>query len=100
MPLVLVGEVVSGGLLAQDITTLSVEAEATHLPTEIQIAIGDLEIGQHLSAGDLVLPEGTTLVTDPEALVIAINEAPTAEQLEGETAEAATVEAEPEAEAE
>lgn len=98
VPLVLVGDVVSGGLLAQDLTTVSVEAEATHLPTEIQVSIDGLEVGKHLSAGDLILPEGTTLVTDPEALVIAINEAPTAEQLEGDTTETAGVEAEPEAE--
>ena len=44
--------------------------------------------GQNITAGELVLPRGATLVTDPEALVIGFLGAPTAEALEAELAEA------------
>jgi large subunit ribosomal protein L25 len=90
VPVIIVGEVVSGGLLNQEHTTLSVEAEATHLPTGFEVSIDGLEIGGHVKAGDITLPSGSSLVTDPEALVLAVVEAPTAEQLEAEVAEAAS----------
>lgn len=88
VPLVLVGEIAPGGLLAQDATTVTVEAEATHLPTEIEISIEGMEVGSSVSAKDLTLGAGTTLVTDPETLLVAVGAAPTAEDLEAETAEA------------
>ena len=37
VPLSIVGDVVPGGLLQQENTSVSVEAEATHLPTEIEV---------------------------------------------------------------
>ncbi|MGI8667448.1 MAG: 50S ribosomal protein L25/general stress protein Ctc [Jatrophihabitans sp.] len=87
--LTLVGEIAPGGLLAQEHTTVTVEAEATHLPTEIEISIEDMQVGTTVTAGDLELAAGSTLVTDPETLLIAVNSAPTAEELEADTAEAA-----------
>src|ERR1700712_2748326 len=56
VPLKVVGEVTRGGLLAVENNTVSVEAEATHLPTEIEIDIAELEIGAQIKASDLVLP--------------------------------------------
>ena len=44
--------------------------------------------GENITAGDLALPAGATLITDPEALVIGFLGAPTAEALEAELAEA------------
>lgn len=88
VPLVLIGEIAPGGLLAQDATSVTVEAEATHLPTEIEISIEGMEVGSSVSAKDLTLAAGTTLVTDPETLLVAVGAAPTAEDLEAETAEA------------
>jgi large subunit ribosomal protein L25 len=87
--LVLVGTIAPGGLLAQEHTTVTVEAEATHLPTEIEISIEDMQVGSHVNAGDLKLASGSTLITDPDTLLIAVGAAPTAEDLEAETAEAA-----------
>ena len=84
VPLAISGEVVAGGLLAQEHTSVSVSAEATHLPTEIAVSIDGLEIGSHVTAGDLVLPQGTTLTGDPEQILLVIQEAPTAAALEGE----------------
>jgi large subunit ribosomal protein L25 len=89
VPIVIKGEVVPGGMLNQERTSISIEAEATHLPSELDVDIADREIGTHITAGDISLPSGVTLVTEPDHLVVAVVEAPTAEQLEAEVAEAA-----------
>ena len=86
VPLTIVGEIIRGGLLAQENMTVSIEAEATHLPSEIEVSIEGLEIGSHITAGDLTLPEGSVLAGEPEQVMLLIQEAPTAEQLEAETA--------------
>jgi large subunit ribosomal protein L25 len=89
VPVHVVGEIVAGGLLNQENTTIRVEAEATNLPTGFEVSIEGLEIGGHITAGDVALPAGSTLVTDPEAVVLIVAEAPTAEEIEAEVAEAA-----------
>ncbi len=102
LPLLLVGNPAPGGLVAQELNSVSVEAEATNLPAELEVSIEGLEIGSQITAADLVMPEGTTLVTDAEALVIHVAAAPTAEDIEADIAEAADelgiVEDEPESE--
>jgi large subunit ribosomal protein L25 len=89
VPLAVTGEVVSGGLLNVEHNMVSVEAEATHLPTEIEVSVAGLEVGTQITAADLTLPAGCTLVTDAETLLLSIGTAPTAEDMEGETAESA-----------
>jgi large subunit ribosomal protein L25 len=86
LPLVVTVDVAPGGMLGQEYTSVEVEAEATHLPSELQISVQGLEIGAHITAGDLSLPAGTTLVTDAETLLLNVTAAPTAEQVEAETA--------------
>jgi large subunit ribosomal protein L25 len=88
VPITVTGDVVPGGMVNQERTVLSVEAEATHLPSELVLDIAGREIGTHISAGDVALPSGSTLVTEADHLVLAIIEAPTAEELEAEVAEA------------
>jgi large subunit ribosomal protein L25 len=88
VPLVVEGEVVSEGLLVTEHQTLSVEAEATHIPESIELDVEGLEIGAQVLAKDLKLPQGTTLQLDEEALVVHVVAAPTAEELEEELAEA------------
>jgi large subunit ribosomal protein L25 len=89
VPIVVTGDVVPGGMVNQERTVISVEAEATHLPNEFELSIADREIGTQLTAGDVPLPAGATLATEADQLVLAIMEAPTAEDLEAEVAEAA-----------
>jgi large subunit ribosomal protein L25 len=98
VPLIIVGEVAAGGLLAQESNSVSVEAEATHLPSDIEVSVEGLAIGSHVTAGDLTLPSGATLVTAPEQVLVVIQEAPTAAELEAEVEGEAEAEA-PEAEA-
>jgi large subunit ribosomal protein L25 len=87
LPITLVGEARPGGLVNQDLNSLTVEAEATNIPDGVDINIGDIEVGGHVSAGDVQLPSGATLVTEPDALVVAVVSAPSAEAVEAELAE-------------
>jgi large subunit ribosomal protein L25 len=91
LPIIITGEPAPGGLVNQDLNTLTVEAEATHIPDSVEVSIEGFEVGSHVAASDVTLPAGTTLVTDPETLVVGVVAAPTAE------ADLATGEAAPEA---
>jgi large subunit ribosomal protein L25 len=84
IPVQVTGEVFSGGLLDQQLVQVSVEAEATNIPAGIEVDVDDMEVGTAVHAGDLKLPAGSSLVTDPETLVLHVIPAPTAEQLEVE----------------
>jgi len=65
----------------QDANTLSLEAEATHIPERIIVDVTDAEDGTRIHAGDVKLPEGSTLISDPELLVLSVTtpSAPTAD---------------------
>jgi large subunit ribosomal protein L25 len=97
VPLTIVGSLVPGGMLAQEHTSVSVEAEATHLPTQIEISIDGLGFGTQVTAADLQLPAGSSLVTDPDQVLLIVNEAPTEAELaaEDEAEAAAAAEAAP-----
>ena len=88
LPIVLVGESAPGTLLTQDITSVSIEADALSIPEQVEFTISGLEAGTQIHASDLVLPEGVTLVTDPEALVVAVNAAQAADTPDDEATEA------------
>ncbi|GGT98496.1 50S ribosomal protein L25/general stress protein Ctc [Streptomyces violascens] len=67
------GNLAPGSFLVENVlNTLSVEAEATHIPTSVSVSIEGLEAGAAIHAKDIKLPAGTTLATDPEAVVIQI----------------------------
>ncbi|MET9932370.1 50S ribosomal protein L25/general stress protein Ctc, partial [Streptomyces sp. NPDC006324] len=67
------GELAAGGnLLEHVLNTLSVEAEATHLPESFSVSVEGLEAGASVLAKDVELPKGTTLVTDADAVVLQV----------------------------
>ncbi|MFJ3586380.1 50S ribosomal protein L25/general stress protein Ctc [Streptomyces sp. NPDC090127] len=91
------GDLAPGTFLVENVlNTLSVEAEATHIPESVTVSIEGLEAGASILAKDIALPKGTTLVTDADAVAIQIlaaqAEEPSAEA-EGETAAAEGAEA-------
>lgn len=106
LPVNLVGDVVAGGVVQQELVQVSVEAEATKIPEAVDLSIEGLEVGTQVLAGDLKLPSGVTLQVDGEALVLQIADATvsageTETEAEAEAAEAAAAEAEaPEGEGE
>lgn len=93
IPIRVSGEVFSGGLLDQQLVQLAVEAEATHLPDGVDVDVEGMEVGTAVHARDITLPSGTTLATDPEALVLHVVAAPTANLGETEAAGTAAGEA-------
>ncbi|MYT23443.1 50S ribosomal protein L25/general stress protein Ctc [Streptomyces sp. SID7760] len=86
VPVVTEGELAPGAnMLETLLAAVSVEAEATHIPTEITVSIAGLEAGATVHASDLVLPAGTTLAVDGETAVLQVV-APQAEEPAAETA--------------
>jgi large subunit ribosomal protein L25 len=88
IPIHLTGEAVPDTLVNLEQTTVSVETEATHIPTGVDVSIEGLKVGDQIHASDVKLPEGTTLVTEGANLIVNVVAATTAEELEAELAEA------------
>lgn len=88
IPIHVVGDAAPETLVTTEVNALSVEAEATHIPGPVEVSVDGLVVGAQIHAKDVPLPSGVTLVSDPEALVVNVTAAPTAEQLEAELAEA------------
>jgi large subunit ribosomal protein L25 len=97
IPVNVTGEIVSGNLLDQQLVTIALEAEATHIPTGVEVSVEGLDAGAQIFAKDLKLPAGTTLIADEDALVLQVTAQISAEAMEaslGETpAEAPATEA-------
>jgi large subunit ribosomal protein L25 len=88
VPVQVTGDAAPETLVVTEHATVQVEAEATNIPERIEVSVEGASVGTQIHASDLVLPEGTTLLTDPESLVVNVTQAQTAEQLEAELAEA------------
>jgi large subunit ribosomal protein L25 len=84
----LVGEAGPDTIVVTENTTVQVEAEATHIPESIEVSIEGAPVGTQIHASDLRLPDGTTLLTDPETLVVNVTATQSEAQLEAELAEA------------
>ncbi len=88
IPVVVTGEAAPETLVVTENTTISLEAEATHIPNEVTVDVTGLEVGSQILASALDLPKGSTLAVDPESLIINVTAAPTAAEVEAELAEA------------
>ncbi|MGO4236698.1 50S ribosomal protein L25/general stress protein Ctc [Pseudarthrobacter sp. YAF2] len=91
VPVHVEGETAPGTVHNLELTVVSLEAEATHLPESVVVSIEGRAAGEHIHGSDLVLPKGTVLLTDAEALVVNISEA--IENAAEEATEAAAEEA-------
>lgn len=100
VPVHVEGESFAGTIVALDASTLTIEAEATHIPERLVVNVEGAEEGTHVLAGDVELPKGATLVSDPETLVVNITVpakvdlGEETEAAEGEAAEAGEAPAE------
>lgn len=93
VPIVLEGEargvLVNDGLVEQSLNTLSVSTTPRNIPDNITYDVSDLQIGDVVRVGDLVLPNGVTTTLDPETPVVsgvfvAEEPEPEVEEAEGE----------------
>ncbi|HZN16735.1 MAG TPA: 50S ribosomal protein L25/general stress protein Ctc [Micromonosporaceae bacterium] len=92
VPVHLTGEATRDTLVRIEHDRLAITAEAMHLPEHLEVSIEGLPAGARVTAAEVTLPDGAQLAADPELVVAFITAAPTAEELEGETAEAAEAE--------
>lgn len=62
-----------GGLLDIVLHTLNIEAPGPRrIPQQLTVDVSKLGIGDHVTAGQVSMPEGCKLITDPEQIVISI----------------------------
>ncbi|MEI5522681.1 50S ribosomal protein L25/general stress protein Ctc [Streptomyces brasiliscabiei] len=85
------GDLAPGAYLLEHVlSTLTVEAEATHIPESVTVSIEGLEAGASILAKDIPLPKGTTLAIDEDAVVLQVlaaqAEEPSEESAEGDEA--------------
>lgn len=88
VPVHTTGDAAKETLVVLENATVQVEAEATHIPEGIEVDIEGAEAGTQIHASELTLPQGVSLLSDPELLVVHVTAAPTAAQVEAELAEA------------
>ena len=107
VPIVVTGESAAikaaSGTVDLQMHALSVQTTPGNIPNELTIDVTDLDIGDHIRVGDLVLPSGVSTDVDPEETVVLAQVTRAtieAEELEAEAAEAAEGEETPEAEGE
>ncbi|MCC2030119.1 50S ribosomal protein L25/general stress protein Ctc [Microbacterium sp. YMB-B2] len=92
VPVIVTGEPFAGTVANLDATSIAVEVEATHIPEHVEVSVEGLEEGAQITAADVKLPKGATLLADPETLVVAVY-VPTEEPEAEEGDEAAEAEA-------
>ena len=86
IPVHLSGEPASDALVVTEHSTVSVEAEATHIPEYVEVSVEGVEVGHQVFARDLQLPSGSRVLLDEDVLVVNVTHAPTAEEVESELA--------------
>ncbi|MEU0739033.1 50S ribosomal protein L25/general stress protein Ctc [Streptomyces sp. NPDC006134] len=84
------GELAPGGnLLEHLLDTVTVEAEATHIPESVTVSVEGLTAGDTVHAKDIKLPNGTKLAVDGETAVLQVVTGQVEAPAEGEGEEAA-----------
>ncbi|AQA03868.1 50S ribosomal protein L25/general stress protein Ctc [Mycobacterium sp. MS1601] len=78
------GDAAPGTLVTQDASTIEIEAEALSIPEGFTVSVEGVEAGTQITAAQIELPAGVSLISDPETLVVNIVEAPTEEDLDAE----------------
>jgi large subunit ribosomal protein L25 len=96
-----------GGIVEEHADHIEIECQVTNMPETILVSVKELGVGESIHAGEITLPDGVTLVSSPETLLVACHivaaakttdeleeEAPTAPEVIGEKKEEETSEEE------
>jgi large subunit ribosomal protein L25 len=88
IPVHVVGDAGSAALVVTEHSTIEMQVEATHIPEYVEVSVDGLDVGDHILAKDITLPQGAELHVDEETLIVNVTAAPTAEEVEAELEEA------------
>ena len=75
VPVNIVGEaagVKEGGVLEQSLTEFNISCIPSNIPESIDIDVSNFELGTNLTVGEVILPEGVSVIEDPERIVFSI----------------------------
>jgi large subunit ribosomal protein L25 len=93
VPLALTGDTSAvtdaGGIIEQQLTELTVNCQADHLPGQITVDVSGLQIGHSIHVSDLDLPEGVEAAQSPDTVVVAATLTGAGRAIEAAEAEAA-----------
>lgn len=64
--------VTGGGVLVQQIHSLSVECLIVNIPESLRVNIGELQLNQAIHVREMTLPEGVVVKNDPEAIIVQV----------------------------
>ena len=73
VPVHIEGEAGPDTIVTLESNTVELLVEATRIPEAVVVSVEDLPAGTQIKAGELVLPEGATLVTDEDELIVNIS---------------------------
>jgi len=71
----LVGEpigVEEGGILQVELRKVEIECLPSQVPDSLKADLSSLKVGDHISVGDMEIPEGVEVLTEPDRLVAAV----------------------------
>jgi len=62
----------AGGVLEHPTSDLRISCLPANIPEAIRISVSDLAIGDSIAVRDIKVPDGVTILTDPEAVLVTI----------------------------
>lgn len=84
VPVVIEGTPAAGTTVNHDLNEILIQADVLQIPEEIIISVEDMPFGAQIHAGDVELPAGCELVTEPDVLIVNIVEPHQQDDAEGE----------------
>jgi large subunit ribosomal protein L25 len=88
VPVHVEGEAAAETVVTVEAQTVQLEVEATHIPENVVVSVEGRPAGTQVHAGQLALPAGAALHSDPETLVVNVAAQVSAEALAADLAEA------------
>jgi large subunit ribosomal protein L25 len=73
------GKIAPGGLMEHVHDTITIESEATNIPSELVVDVTGLEVGESVRASQIELPAGVVLIAEPETVIVHVLGAQSAE---------------------
>ncbi len=84
VPVHVVGDAAIETVVTVENNTVQLAVEATAIPQNVEVSVEGVQAGTQILARDLVLPEGSELITEAEMLIVNITQAISEEALEAE----------------